>query len=252
MLRIEVSPRWQPTLAEAYPNRRSGWVRVVPARPQPYPQNAHSRFTPHLRVSVVWSFVSPVPLRPCVACPCVSNQWSTAMYERDRDVPACVYELANCLDAILASCEDLQSTTAEPSTLMPLERLAVAHVLQAHQHIHKFDPFRPGLVHDCAHFLVATSQLSAHLQSDNTASSSQQRFLPLADDHLIGGQVRLSELADEAGKLLDALEAHFLLYDEDFDDEQLPESEPLVYWATVAEPPGGKWWRWPRRSHSAR
>src|SRR5262249_1133858 len=67
------------------------------------------------------------------------NQWSAAMYERDRDVPACVYALANCLDAILASCEDLQSTTADPSTLVPLEHTAVAHVLQARQHIREFD-----------------------------------------------------------------------------------------------------------------
>src|SRR5262249_21033888 len=220
--------------------------------PEPYPQNAHSRYTPHLRMSVVRSFVSPAPLRPCVAYPCVSNRWSTAMNE--RDVPACVYALANCLDAILASCEDLQSTTPEPSTLFPLERAAVAHVLQARQHIREFDPFHPGLVHGCAHFLVATNQLATHWQPDNLhpASTTQQRLLPLADDHLIGGQVHLCVLAYEAGKLLDALETHFLLYDDHYDDEQLPEGEPLAYWATVAEPPNGKWWRWPRESHRAR
>jgi len=158
------------------------------------------------------------------------------MYERDRDVPACVYALANCLDAILASCEDLQSTTADPSTLVPLEHAAVARVLQARQHIREFDPSQPGLVHGCAHFLVATNQLATHLQSDDldSASTTQQRFLLRADDHLIGGQVHLSVLAYEAGKLLDALEAHFLLYD----DEQLLENEPFPYWATAAEPPG--------------
>ena len=176
------------------------------------------------------------------------------MYARDRDVPACVYALANCLDAVLASCEDLQSTTAQPSTLLPLEHAAVAHVLQARQHIREFDPFQPGLVHSCAHFLVATSQLTTDLQSDSLdpAATTQQWFLPLADDHLIGGHVRLSVLAYEASKLLDALEAHFLLYDDRYDDEQLPEDEPLSYWAAVAEPPGGKWWRWPRVSHTGR
>jgi hypothetical protein len=171
------------------------------------------------------------------------------MFERDRDVPACVCALADSLDAILASCEDLQSTTAEPSTLLPLERDAVTHVLQARQRIGEFDPFQPGLVHGCAHFLVATTQLATHLKSDNpeSASTTQERFLPVPDDYLIGGLVPLSVLAYEAGKLLDALEAHFLLYD----DEQLPESDPPAYWAAAAEPPGGKWWRPPRVSHSA-
>ena len=154
------------------------------------------------------------------------------MLERDRDVPTCVYALADCLDAILASCEDLQTTTAEPSPLSPIEHAAVAHVLQARQRIREFDPLQPGLVHGCAHFLVATSQLETQLQSDNldSASTTQQSLLPCADDHLIGGQARLGVLANEAGKLLDALEAHFLLY-----DEQLPESEPFDYWATVEE-----------------
>lgn len=159
------------------------------------------------------------------------------MFERDRDVPACVYALADSLDAVLATCEDLQSTTTEPSTLLPLERVAVTHVLQARQRICEFDPLQPGLVHGCASFLVATAQFGKYLKSDilELASTTPQSFLPLPDDHLIAGQVCLSVLACEAGKLLDALEDHFLLYD----DEQSPESEPPAYRTAPAEPTGG-------------
>jgi len=49
-------------------------------------------------------------------------------------------------------------------------------------------------------------------------------FLPIGDDHLIAGHVRLGVLAQLAGNLLDILEAHYLLYD----DEQHIESEALI------------------------
>ena len=38
---------------------------------------------------------------------------------------------------------------------------------------------------------------------------------PPIRDYLVGGEVPLGILADVAGAMLDALEAHFVLYDED-------------------------------------
>ena len=146
------------------------------------------------------------------------------MFEPHRHAPACVYALADCLDAILATCEDMRSTTSRPNPISAshLDRAVLALVLQARRSIRELDPLQAGLVHGCANFLVATSGLPINRPSSDPVLPEMS--LPVGDDHLIAEHVRLGVLAQLAGNLLDLLEAHYVLYD----DEQLMESEALI------------------------
>jgi hypothetical protein len=146
------------------------------------------------------------------------------MFEPDRHAPACVYALADSLDAILAACEDLPSTTSKPALISPshLTRAVVAIVLQARRHIRELDPLEPGLVQGCANFLVATSEVAINRSSSDPAQP--EKFLLVADDHRSAEHMSLGIIAQLAGNLLDILEAHYVLYD----DEQLTESEPSI------------------------
>jgi hypothetical protein len=152
--------------------------------------------------------------------PAFPDRWSTAMFEPHRHAPACVYALADCLDAILATCEDLRSTTSSPNPISPsrLDLAVLALVRQARRCIRELDPLQPGLVHGCANFLVATSSLVIDPPSRPALA---EIFLPVGDDHLIAGYVRLGVLAQLAGNLLDILEGHYVLYE----NEQLIESQ---------------------------
>lgn len=145
------------------------------------------------------------------------------MLEPHRHAPACVYALADCLDAILATCEDVRSTTRRPNPISPshLDRAVLALVLEARRCIRELDPLQPGLVHGCANFLVATTTLAINRPSSGPVAPE---IFPVGDDHLIAGHVRLGGLAQLAGILLDVLEAHYVLYD----DKQLIESESLI------------------------
>ena len=145
------------------------------------------------------------------------------MFEPQRHAPACVYELADCLDAILATCEDVRSTTRRPNPIRPahLDHAVLGLALEARRCMRELDPLQPGLVHGCANFLVATSTLAGDCPASGPVP---QIFSPVGDADLIAGHVHLGVLAQLAGNLLDILEAHYVLYD----DEQLIESEPLI------------------------
>jgi len=145
------------------------------------------------------------------------------MFEPQRHAPACVYELADCLDAILATCEDVRSTTRRPNPIRPahLDHAVLGLALEARRCMRELDPLQPGLVHGCADFLVATSTLASDHPSWGPVP---QIFPPVGDDDVIAEHARLGVLAQLAGNLLDILEAHYVLYD----DEQLIESESLI------------------------
>jgi hypothetical protein len=157
------------------------------------------------------------------------------MFEQHRHAPAGVYALADSLDAILAMCEDLQSTARGPICLSHLDHRVIAIVLQARRRISEFDPLQHELLHGCAQFLVATTGLAIN-RSDDLQPATPEISQPIADDHLIGGSVRLGVLAQLAGNLLDILEAHYVLYD----DEQHKENESIIGGIAPAE----------RRSHA--
>ena len=69
------------------------------------------------------------------------------MFEPHRHAPACVYALADCLDAILATCEDVRSTTRRPNPISPanLDRAVLALVLEARRCIRELDPLQPEI-----------------------------------------------------------------------------------------------------------
>jgi hypothetical protein len=149
------------------------------------------------------------------------------MIERHHQAPACVYDLADSLDGILASCEDLQSATIELTRFPALAHVAIKHVLQARRYIRELDPWQPQLVDSCAHFIMGTGAMASCQPADQIpehADMAGRVSLPLADHDLIGGHVPLSVLAHLAGTLLDVLEAQFALYDDDTIDT---ESAPL-------------------------
>src|SRR5262245_46106217 len=95
------------------------------------------------------------------------------MFEPHRHAPACVYALADCLDAILATCEDLRSTISRPNSISAshLDRAVLALVLHARRCIREFDPLQAGLVHGCANFLVATSGLAVNCPASGPVPS---------------------------------------------------------------------------------
>src|SRR5262245_43650481 len=158
-----------------------------------------------------------VPLRELRCSLCICHQRSSPMIKRDCDASACVYGLADSLDGILASCEDLQKTAMSPSELRALELAVIKYVLQARRYIREFDPWQPQLVTSCAHFLMATAALT----SDSLEGGKPEREGIAAkrvspEDHdLIGGQVPLNVVRHLAGTLLDVLEAQFALFEED-------------------------------------
>jgi len=141
------------------------------------------------------------------------------MIKRDCDASTCVYGLADSLDGILASCEDLQKTAMSPSRLRALELAVIKYVLQARRYIREFDPWQPQLVTSCAHFLMGTAALTSDsLEGGKPAREGMagKRVSAAREDHdLIGGQVPLNVVRHLAGTLLDVLEAQFALFEED-------------------------------------
>jgi len=88
---------------------------------------------------------------------------------------------------------------------------------------------QPGLVQRCANFLVATSGVA--INSPTSRRAAPAIFLPVADEHLFAGHLRLGVLAQLAGNLLDILEAHYVLYD---DRQRIESDSPNSETASVA------------------
>jgi hypothetical protein len=102
--------------------------------------------------------------------------------------------------------------------LLRLELAAITHVLQARRYIEELDARESALVDQCVLFLTGTAALDLeHLRGGR---STKLRSPPpirssAINEYLIGGQIPLGVLADLAGMMLDALEAHFVLYGDD-------------------------------------
>jgi hypothetical protein len=142
------------------------------------------------------------------------------MFERHQHAPRCVYHLADSLDSILAACEDLLTEHIEPSHLLRIELAAITHVLQARRYIEDLDATESALFDQCVLFLTGTAALDLeHLRSGRSLhpqppASADLRVL---ETYLVGRQLPIGVLAELAAAMLDALEAHFVLY-EDGDD----------------------------------
>jgi len=142
------------------------------------------------------------------------------MVERHEYAPKCVYLLADSLDSILAACEDLLGQPVEPSQILRLELAAITHVLQARRCIEEIDANEPTLVDQCVLFLAGTAAFDLeHLRSGGSSRPVQSTRPSITDDYLIARQMPLRVLAQLTGAMLDALESHFVLYDDELDTQ---------------------------------
>jgi hypothetical protein len=134
------------------------------------------------------------------------------MSKRHEHAARGVYVLADSLDSILAACEDLLAL-ADANQILRLELAAITHVLQARRHVEDLEVCNPCLDDQCALFLAGTAALNIARLCNISALEPPE--LPVSDNYKIGGRMPLGALAEFAGALLDALEAHFVLYDEE-------------------------------------
>jgi hypothetical protein len=140
------------------------------------------------------------------------------MFERHEHAPRCVYLLADSLDSILAASEDLlRLPNPAPAVLLRLELTAITHVLQARQRVNEIDLSEPALVEQFVLFLAGTAALDLeHLRHSRSVRlpSPAPGEPQISDSYLIGGQLPIAFLAELTAATLDALEAHFVLYEE--------------------------------------
>ena len=139
------------------------------------------------------------------------------MSERHQHAPRCVYYLADSLDSILAACEDLLGEHIEPGHLLRLELAAITHVLQARRYIEDLDTAVPALIDQCLLFLAGTTALDlAHLRSGGSLHPQPPAStdLRVSESYLVGRRLPIGVLAELAAAMLDALEAHFVLYED--------------------------------------
>jgi hypothetical protein len=144
------------------------------------------------------------------------------MSERHQHAARCVYNLADSLDSILAACEDLLAGHIEPSHLLRIELAAITHVLQARRYIEDLDATEPALLDQGALFLAGTAAFDlAHLRSDRSfhPHAPASPNVRVSEDYMVGRQIPIGVLAELAAAMLDALEAHFVLYEDGRDSE---------------------------------
>jgi hypothetical protein len=142
------------------------------------------------------------------------------MFERHQHAPRCVYHLADSLDSILAAFEDLLSEHIEPSHLLRIELAAITHVLQARRYIEDLDATESVLIDQCVLFLTGTAALDLeHLRSGRSLHPQPPASadLRISETYLVGRQLPIGILAELAAAMLDALEAHFVLYEDGHD-----------------------------------
>jgi hypothetical protein len=126
-----------------------------------------------------------------------------------------VSRLADSLDGVLASCEDLLAEPIRSMQHFRLELAAITHALQARRCIDDLEVTDPALLDQCALFLAGTAALSLErLRSISPASRSALATEAISDSYLVAHVMPLGNLAHFAAAMLDALEAQFVLYDE--------------------------------------
>ena len=137
------------------------------------------------------------------------------MSERHQHAPRCVSLLADSLDSILAVCEDLLIPKANASPeRFRLELAAITHVVQARRHMEELDAMESGVLDQCSIFFAGTASLELARVRSREPVHPQLKSLAVSDSYLIGGQMPLGALAHLAGTMLDVLEAHYVLYDD--------------------------------------
>jgi hypothetical protein len=153
------------------------------------------------------------------------------MFERHQHAPRCVYYLADSLDSILAACEDLLGEHIESGHLLRLELAAITHVLQAHRYIEDLDAAEPVLIDQCVLFLAGTAALDLeHLRSGGALhpQPSASADIRVSESYLVGRRLPIGVLAELAAAMLDALEAHFVLYEDGGDSVSVRPVSPTA------------------------
>ncbi len=153
------------------------------------------------------------------------------MLHRQRLIPLPVRCLFNNLDAALRACEELLSAS-NPHDLLRLELTAIAHVLQAREHMRELQSTDGTVTSQVALFLTVTDCLE-----EKASGNGQTVGLEAAAVRLIAGQIPVATLMALAAAMRDVLELCFASFDEDAAaDAQrpVPISEMQV-WATGPE-----------------
>jgi hypothetical protein len=90
-------------------------------------------------------------------------------------------------------------------------------VLQARRYIEYLDTAVPALIDQCLLFLAGTTALDlAHLRSGGSLHPQPPAStdLRVSESYLVGRRLPIGVLAELAAAMLDALEAHFVLYED--------------------------------------
>src|SRR5262245_51472173 len=107
---------------------------------------------------------------------------------RQRFVPAPVRSLLNNLDAALGACAELTSAS-NPHDLLRLELTAIAHVLQAREHMRELQFNDTAVASQIALFLTVTDCL------EESGSGRQADGLEGSANQLIAGQIPVPTLS---------------------------------------------------------
>ena len=124
-----------------------------------------------------------------------------------------VYKLADHLDAVLAAIEDLNqltSTNADPVDVLCIELSMITHALQARQCIYEVLAGEVRLYHHTALFLAGTEPLI----DPKCEATCRGTATPITDAYLVGQRMPIGLLAKHAGRMLDALECYYVLYED--------------------------------------
>jgi hypothetical protein len=151
------------------------------------------------------------------------------MSNRHRFVPAPIRTLMLNLDAALGACAELLSVS-NPHDLLRVELTAIAHVLQAREHMRELHTADNAVASQVALFLTVTDCL------EEKGSGKQMIGLEAAANRLIAGQIPVATLMALAAAMRDVLELCCATVDEEgaTAHRSPPISEALV-WATGPE-----------------
>ena len=150
------------------------------------------------------------------------------MLHRQRSVPVSIRPLLDHLDVALAACGELQQAS-NPHDLLRLELTAIAHVLQAREHMRELQSADGAVASQIALFLTVTDCLE-----EKAPEHSQTLGLEAAANRLIAGQIPVATLMTLATAMRDVLEFCSATFEDDAAaalHRPVPISEAQV-WAT--------------------
>jgi hypothetical protein len=153
------------------------------------------------------------------------------MLHRPKFMPPAIRPLLDNLDAALGACAELL-VTSNPHALLRLELTAIAHVLQARQHMRDLRPADGAVTSQITLFLTVTDCLE-----EKASASSQTVGLEGAANRLIAGQIPLGTLMALSVATCDVLELCCATIDEQ-EAGASRQSAPILeaqVWATGPE-----------------